>query len=100
LPDFHYQRFNSVSYGENTVGDSNMGQHPKLLDQDRQVLRLHHCSIHTERAWGGENELKCWNNISYHFRSVHLAAFENFSGLDHRSGIIVAATSSRGMRAG
>jgi len=28
-----------------------MGQHPKLLDQVRQVLRLHHYSIHTERSY-------------------------------------------------
>jgi site-specific recombinase XerD len=31
--------------------DSNTDQQPKLLDQVRQVLRLHHYSIHTERAY-------------------------------------------------
>src|SRR5919106_6119546 len=30
---------------------STSGQPPKLLDQVRQVLRLHHYSIHTERAY-------------------------------------------------
>ena len=29
--------------------DSTKSQQPKLLDQVRQVLRLHHYSIHTER---------------------------------------------------
>ena len=28
-----------------------MDQQPKLLDQVRQVLRLHHYSIHTERSY-------------------------------------------------
>ena len=27
------------------------GQSPRLLDQVRQVLRLHHYSIHTERSY-------------------------------------------------
>ena len=31
--------------------DSTKGQQPKLLDQVRQVLRLHHYSIHTERSY-------------------------------------------------
>ena len=26
-------------------------QQPKLLDEVRKVLRLHHCSIHTERSY-------------------------------------------------
>ena len=30
---------------------STNNQQPKLLDQVRQVLRLHHYSIHTERAY-------------------------------------------------
>ena len=31
--------------------DSTKSQQPKLLDQVRQVLRLHHYSIHTERSY-------------------------------------------------
>ena len=31
--------------------DSAKSQQPKLLDQVRQVLRLHHYSIHTERSY-------------------------------------------------
>jgi len=33
------------------MSDSERDQQPKLLDQVRQVLRLHHYSIHTERAY-------------------------------------------------
>lgn len=33
------------------MSDSDRDQQPKLLDQVRQVLRLHHYSIHTERAY-------------------------------------------------
>ena len=31
--------------------DSSKSQQPKLLEQVRQVLRLHHYSIHTERSY-------------------------------------------------
>jgi hypothetical protein len=31
--------------------DSTKSQQPKLLDQGRQVLRLHHYSVHTERSY-------------------------------------------------
>jgi UDP-N-acetylglucosamine transferase subunit ALG13 len=31
--------------------DATSRQHPKLLDEVRQVLRLHHYSIHTERSY-------------------------------------------------
>jgi integrase len=31
--------------------DPTKSQQPKLLDQVRQVLRLHHYSIHTERSY-------------------------------------------------
>jgi len=31
--------------------DTTRSQQPKLLDEVRQVLRLHHYSIHTERSY-------------------------------------------------
>ena len=31
--------------------DSTKSQQPKLLEQVRQVLRLHHYSIHTEQSY-------------------------------------------------
>ena len=36
---------------ESYMPDSTKSQQPKLLDQVRQVLRLHHYSIHTERSY-------------------------------------------------
>ena len=40
-----------VSLWEFYMPDSTKSQQPKLLDQVRQVLRLHHYSIHTERSY-------------------------------------------------
>jgi integrase len=40
-----------VSLWESYMPDSTKSQQPKLLDQVRQVLRLHHYSIHTERSY-------------------------------------------------
>lgn len=33
------------------MSDATRSQQPKLLDEVRQVLRLHHYSIHTERSY-------------------------------------------------
>jgi site-specific recombinase XerD len=30
---------------------NNQGQNPRILDQVRQVMRLHHYSLHTERSY-------------------------------------------------
>jgi hypothetical protein len=40
-----------VSLRESYMPDLTKSQQPKLLDQVRQVLRLHHYSIHTERSY-------------------------------------------------
>jgi integron integrase len=51
LPDARYQRFKGIIHGGNDMPGSKRSQQPKLLDQVRQVLRLHRYSIHTERAY-------------------------------------------------
>ena len=40
-----------VSLWESYMPNLTKSQQPKLLDQVRQVLRLHHYSIHTERSY-------------------------------------------------
>jgi Phage integrase, N-terminal SAM-like domain len=35
---------------------------PRWLDHWREVLRFHHCSIHTERAYGAWT----WRYVQYH----------------------------------
>jgi integron integrase len=50
LPDAYYQRNRAIII-EFYMPDSTKSQQPKLLDQVRQVLRLHHYSIHTERSY-------------------------------------------------
>ena len=40
-----------LSLWEFYMPDSTKSQQPRLLDQVRQVLRLHHYSIHTERSY-------------------------------------------------
>ena len=40
-----------VSLWGSYMPDSTKSQQPNLLDQVRQVLRLHHYSIHTERSY-------------------------------------------------
>jgi site-specific recombinase XerD len=51
LPDARYQPFQGIVRGGNDMPGSTSSQQPTLLEQVRQVLRLHHYSIHTERAY-------------------------------------------------
>ncbi len=51
LPDACYQHFQGIVHGGIYMPGSRESQQPKLLDQAREVLRLHHYSIHTERAY-------------------------------------------------
>jgi hypothetical protein len=50
MPDAYYQYFKGSVHGGNDMPGSIGSQRPKLLDQVRQVLRVHHYSIHTERS--------------------------------------------------
>jgi hypothetical protein len=50
LPGVCYRRYRAIIM-ESYMPDSTKSQQPKLLDQVRRVLRLHHYSIHTERSY-------------------------------------------------
>ena len=51
MPDTYYQLFYRLIHPRNHMPGSPPSQPPKLLDDVRQVLRLHHYSIHTERSY-------------------------------------------------
>jgi integron integrase len=45
------QKFPDIDYKDRRDGMSSQGQTPRLLDQVRETMRLHHYSIHTERSY-------------------------------------------------
>ncbi|HEX9757354.1 MAG TPA: phage integrase N-terminal SAM-like domain-containing protein [Nitrospiria bacterium] len=50
LPNTRYQR-SQGAITQTYMPDATRSQQPKLLDEVRKVLRLHHYSIHTERSY-------------------------------------------------
>jgi hypothetical protein len=45
------QKFPDMGYKDRSQSRSSQEQTPRLLDQVRQTMRLHHYSIHTERSY-------------------------------------------------